>query len=179
MKKTGLIALLLPTVILSSCDLTVFDYWIDEDCGLRVVRYSDKDKTVAVDEYYYHGDKYDGESTINITIPESIEVDGERLKARALGDGLFADNANLKRVVIPGSVTSIGASALASCPSLSSIYIPGNVAIIGEYVFDQNTSLTIYCEASSAIEGWDENWNDENCSVVWGCTYQEYLEAIA
>ena len=179
MKKTGLIALLLPTVILSSCGLTVFDYWIDEVYDLRVVRYSGRDKTVAVDEYYYHGDKYDGEVTIDITIPESIEVDGEGLKVKALGDGLFADNANLKKVVIPGSVTSIGASALTSCPSLSSIYIPGNVAIIGEYVFDQNTSLTIYCEASSAIEGWDENWNDENCSVVWGCTYQEYLEAIA
>ena len=50
---------------------------------------------------------------------------------------------------------------------------------LAEYAFDQNASLTVYCEASSAIEGWDENWNDENCSVVWGCTYQEYLEAIA
>ena len=177
MRKTGLIALLLPTVMLSSCDLTVFDYWIDEDYDLRVVRYSGRGKTVAVDEYYYHGDKYDGE--INITIPESIGVDGEGLKVKALGDGLFAYNANLKRVVIPGSITTIGVSAFASCPSLSSIYIPGNVAIIGEYAFDQNTSLTIYCETSSAIEGWDENWNDENCSVVWGCTYQEYLEAIA
>ena len=88
MRKTGLIALLLPTVMLSSCDLTVFDYWIDGDCDLRVVRYSGRDKTVAVDEYYYHGDKYDGE--INITIPESIGVDGEGLKVKALGDGLFA-----------------------------------------------------------------------------------------
>lgn len=67
-----------------------------------VVRYSGRDKTVAVDEYYYHGDKYDGEITINITIYESIEVDGEGLKVKALGDGLFAYNANLKRVVIPG-----------------------------------------------------------------------------
>lgn len=72
MRKTGLIALLLPTVVLSSCDLTVFDYWIDEDYDLRVFRYSDRSKTVAVDEYYYHGDKYDGEITIDITIPESI-----------------------------------------------------------------------------------------------------------
>ena len=52
---------------------------------------------MAVDEYYYHGDKYDGEITIDITIPESIEVDGEGLKVKALGDGLFADNANLKK----------------------------------------------------------------------------------
>ena len=95
MKKTGLIAWLLPTVIFSSCNLTVFDYWIDEDYDLRVVRYSDRDKTVAVDEYYYHGDKCDGEITIDITIPESIEVDGEWLKEKALGDGLFAYNANL------------------------------------------------------------------------------------
>ncbi len=121
---------------------------------------------MVVDEYYYHGDKYDGEITIDITIPESIGVDGEGLKVKALGDGLFAYNANLKRVVIPGSVTSIGASEFASCPSLSLIYIPGNVATIWEYAFDQNTSLTIYCEVSSTIEGWDKNWNDENCSVV-------------
>lgn len=114
-----------------------------------------------------------------VSIPESIEVDGEKLEVKALGDGLFADNANLKRVVIPGSVTSIGACAFANCPSLSSIYIPGNVATIGEYAFDQNTSLTIYSETSSAIDGWGENWNDENCIVVWGCTFQEYLEAIA
>lgn len=119
------------------------------------------------------------ESDAYVSIPESIEVDGEKLEVKALGDGLFADNANLKRVVIPRSVTSIGACAFANCPSLSSIYIPGNVATIGEYAFDQNTSLTIYSEASSAIDGWDENWKDENCTVVWGCTFQEYLEAIA
>ena len=50
----------------------VFSHYIDEDYNLRVLQYSSYSKYLAVDEYYYREDKYDGEITIDITIPESI-----------------------------------------------------------------------------------------------------------
>lgn len=39
---------------------------------------------------------------------------------------------------------------------------------LGEWSFDNCTSLTIYCEATSKPEGWHSNWNSSNRPVVWG-----------
>lgn len=50
----------------------VFSHYVDEDYNLRVLQYSSYSKDLAVDEYYYREDKYDGEITIDIIIPESI-----------------------------------------------------------------------------------------------------------
>lgn len=72
MKRSALLALWLPCLLLSSCDYAVFRHYVDEDYNLRVLQYGRESKTVAVDEYYYDGDKYDGEITIDITIPETI-----------------------------------------------------------------------------------------------------------
>lgn len=70
MKRNYLILMLLPALMLTSCQGPIYveDYFIDSNYNLRVI----PEPGYAVDEYYYNEDKYDGEITIDITIPESI-----------------------------------------------------------------------------------------------------------
>ena len=58
----------------------------------------------------------------------------------------FAENLDIKSVIIPNSVTSIGESAFSDCSSLTSINIPNSVTSIGESAFlgcSKLTSITI------------------------------------
>ena len=49
---------------------------------------------------------------------------------------------SVKRVVLGGSIVSIGKSMFAGCSSLTSVYIPESVTSIGEGAFDYCSSLT-------------------------------------
>ena len=73
---------------------------------------------------------------------------------------------NLQEVIINGG-ESIGELAFNDCASLTSIVIPDSVTSIGYYAFSDCASLTIYCEAASRPSGWDGDWNNSNCPVVW------------
>lgn len=70
MKRNCLISMLLSTLILTSCQGPIYveNHFIDSTYNLRVVPVG----VYEVDEYYYDEDNYDGEITIDITIPESI-----------------------------------------------------------------------------------------------------------
>lgn len=59
-----------------------------------------------------------------------------------LGAGAFYNCNNLIDVNIPDSITSIGNYAFNGCTSLTSINIPNNVTSIGNYAFGDCTSLT-------------------------------------
>ena len=121
---------------------------------------------------------YNG-SDDDVVIPEYIEVNGEQIAVKEINDKAFCDNEAIISVTIPDSVTSIGYRAFRYCSSLTSIYIPDSVTTIGSSAFEGCSNLTIYCEATSGPGGWDSSWNSSDRSVVWNCTYDEYLEAIA
>ena len=69
-------------------------------------------------------------------------------------------------------LTTIGNSAFSGCSSLTSIVIPSSVTTIGSYAFKGCSKLTISCEATSKPVDWDDNWNINNCTVIW-----DYLNA--
>ena len=102
----------------------------------------------------------------NCTSLTSIEIPNS---VTSIGYGTFSYCENLTNVVIPSSVTSIGDWAFIYCTHLVSIEIPNSVTSIGGGVFSNCTSLTIYCEATSKPNGWDSDWNDSSCPVVWSC----------
>lgn len=76
-----------------------------------------------------------------IDIPSSIEVNGYEYEVVCIGKDAFSQNKEIKRIVLPDSVTYIDAGAFKGCSSLYSINIPDNVYHIGEEAFMDCSSL--------------------------------------
>ena len=76
-----------------------------------------------------------------IDIPSSIEVNGYEYEVVCIGKDAFSENKEIKRIIIPDSVTYIDARAFKGCNSLYSINIPNNVYHIGEEAFMGCSSL--------------------------------------
>ena len=79
----------------------------------------------------------------------------------------FNDCSLLKSVVISDGVTSISGSAFYSCSKLTSITIPNSVETISYNAVTNCSKVTIYCEAESKPDGWDEDWCGSS-PVFWG-----------
>jgi len=73
---------------------------------------------------------YTGNYT-TLEIPSTIK--GKRVVA--IGDDVFASQYLLTEIVIPDTVTEIGAHAFQGCRALESITIPDSVTSIGDYAF--------------------------------------------
>ena len=118
----------------------------------------------------------------SIVIPESVKeikswaFDGcsalESIKLSngltTIGYGAFHNCTLLKSIEIPDNTTTIQNMAFSNCTSLESIVIPDSVSTVEVIAFHTCPNLTIYCEAESKPEGWDENWCVGAKEVVWG-----------
>lgn len=85
---------------------------------------------------------YHGDSSETLVIPSSI--DGHPVSG--LDYGLFWGNSDddpLVRVIIPETVTYIGARAFCDCGNLAGVSIMGPVTYIGVEAFDECRSLTV------------------------------------
>ena len=80
---------------------------------------------------------------------------------------MFSGCSSLTSITIPETVTNIDICAFLDCSSLTSITIPKSVSTIDMNAFSGCNKLTIYCEASSKPSGWHNDWNPDNCPVVW------------
>lgn len=100
-----------------------------------------------------------------ITLPDSVKV---------IEDRAFYFCASLSKITLNDGLTSIGNMAFHYCFALNSIVIPDSVESMGDRAFVYNGPLmTIYAEASEQPEGWHNNWNPNECQVVWGYTAEE------
>ena len=63
------------------------------------------------------------------------------LPVTSIGYNAFKDK-NIRSIVIPDSVTSIGSSAFRGCSSLTSVVIPDGVTFISDFAFSYCSSLT-------------------------------------
>ncbi len=79
---------------------------------------------------------------IDVTIPATVEIEGNDFSVTSIGNYTFEDCENLTSIEIPNSVTSIGNSAFYECSSLTSIVIPNSVTFIGGGAFYECSSLT-------------------------------------
>lgn len=139
--------------------------------------------------------KYSGSAT-EVSIPESIILDGESVPVASIGEQAFSHNEAITSVAIPDGVLSIGASAFEWCMSLgsvsfgensclesigekafsncsfASIVIPSGVLSIGNSAFGGNWSLaSIFIEAGSQPDGWSDTWDrslNQDAEVYWG-----------
>ena len=136
----------------------------------------------------------------SVTVPDSVVSIGNSvfshcfdLKTVKLGSGIteiprfaFSSCQTLESVNIPDGVTDIGILAFRDTGKLKKIYIPKSVTTIltiddaGEPapLFDDDSSLKIYCGASSQPNGWGTYWNYYNTSsklnVTWNVTRAEF-----
>lgn len=86
----------------------------------------------------------------NVKIPSNIKV---------ISAAVFAECYKLSAVELPSCSEKIEYSAFQNCFSLESIVIPIGVKEIGMIAFYGCENIKVYCEASSPLEGWANNWN--------------------
>ena len=75
----------------------------------------------------------------DVVLPSTVNG----IPVTALGDYLFSGR-SVTRVVIPGTVTTIGNSAFRECLSLRSLTIPASVQTIGSYAFKDSALTSIH-----------------------------------
>ena len=99
----------------------------------------------------------------SITLSSNIEI---------IPYGAFMYCSSLESVVIPNGVKGIGDFAFCYCSSLKSITIPESVERMSSTSIYKDCSemLTVYCEAESKPDSWDEHWNQYVNKVIWGYT---------
>lgn len=78
----------------------------------------------------------------NITIPETVTMNGIRYKVTKVEDNVFKNNKNITKLTIGNNVTVIGKNAFNSCKSLKTITLGKNVAMIGNKAFYKCIALT-------------------------------------
>lgn len=97
------------------------------------------------------------------------------LKANlSIGNGVFYRCTSLTEVILDDGLEEIGESAFEKT-GIRKIFIPKSVARINRFAFmGCFDDLTIYCEAESKPETWDDSWNhkgnDEAFKTVWKAT---------
>ena len=107
---------------------------------------------------------YNGPS--EFIIPSSIEHEGKTWPVTKIGEysvGNFRQYDRIQRVVIPSSVTEIGASAFSGLPALESIYIPKSVVKIADNLLGEEYSNPTRIEIEPGNPVYDSR---ENCNAI-------------
>ena len=78
-----------------------------------------------------------------ISIPESVTYNSKKYSVQYIGDNAFESLSNLKKIIIPKTIYSIGDCAFRGCSGLSSVEIPinGSLSKIGFQAFARCCSL--------------------------------------
>ena len=122
-------------------------------------------QSVEVARYDYSD--YSGE----ITIPSEIRVERgviyegpayTNLRVVGIAEGAFMNCTDLTKIVIPGTVKTIGKNAFYGCSQLSQVSMDGGVATIGRSAFANCMNLTSITLPNSVTE---LDWN-----VFYGCS---------
>lgn len=112
---------------------------------------------------------YDCDSLKTVVLPNTIKT---------IGYSAFGGCDSLENINIPNSVTTIGLYSFMYCKSLRSIVIPISVETINEGAFSSLDDLTIYCEAETKPEGWDEAWADTYGVEKYWANQWSYVDGI-
>ena len=119
-------------------------------------------------------------------IPDSVKIVGENafsyskyLKNITSMSGVnklcgysFEYCENLNNIVLSDNLNTIEYYSFSGCKNLKKIILPSSLTIIGERAFQDCYNLKyIYCRASKASDGWDNNWKLYcYANVIWGYT---------
>ena len=121
-------------------------------------------------------------ATVNsIKVGSSMFQNCTNLETVVLGDNVeeigqtaFALCTKLKNITLPSGLKTILDNAF-DCNSMTYIVIPESVTKIGLYAFD--SGITIYCESTSKLSGWNSSWCTNNCTVYYQGQW-EFIEGV-
>jgi hypothetical protein len=89
---------------------------------------------------------YSNETVSTIKIPSSVKHDGVVYPVTSIGASVFSDPDEfwfkLTNIIIPNSITSIGADAFRNCSDLTSLRLPSNLKSVGSGAFYRCSGLT-------------------------------------
>ena len=89
-----------------------------------------------------------------VNLETSVTIDGKKHTVTVLGEWLFRDNTNVKKVTLPENLSEIEGSAFYGASALESISIPKSVTKVGNHVFCECASLkNVVFEAGSEGNG--------------------------
>ena len=113
------------------------------------------------------GQSYSGEELV---IPFYSPDEKIVVKIADLG---FSPNINLKKVVLPGSIETIGGHAFLNCTSLASVELPSSLEKIKSGAFEGCTSLT-EINYSGSMNSWKnieiaDDWIDAGKTIIIHC----------
>ena len=125
---------------------------------------------------YVSGD-HGGWQNTDIVIP-SVSPDGDIVTA--IGSEAFRGR-TITSVVIPDTVTSIGASAFRNCWDLTSINIPDSVVNIGTHAFSDSKKVVRRKKGLYYVGDWVVDCDPDLTEVVWregtkgivGCAFED------
>ena len=108
------------------------DFNYDEISGSEVAYtgYSIKNQKYLNDLQNAGGDTF----KLDLNIPSEVIIEGKNYSVTVIGGNGFL-NVYVRSVVIPKSVTTIGAGAFSRCAKLENIVIPNSVTYIGQFAF--------------------------------------------
>lgn len=140
---------LVPVLILMLL-MSVFPVFAETDGNYTYTVYSYKNPDSTYTKYA-HITKYTG-SESNVTIPSSLGG----YPVWSLGSSVFANNTNLKSVVVPGCIQEIGSYVFSNCTNLSDVTLSNGLLSIGGSAFEKCTSLKSITIPSSvtSMNGW-------------------------
>ena len=127
--------------------VTTFDEDVDNSASNKVIitfvvkeNDSSGTPTVAISD--------DKDASGSISFPEAVTHNGVEYKVTEIGEGAFQNNTGLTEVLISASITSIGASAFASCTNLKSITVynetPINLSVVSARGFTRTGSGDVF-----------------------------------
>ena len=158
-------------------------YVIDKTDELNNLCYYGESKIAENDMYLYfsYTDNKDGTCTINganesnidsIVVPYKIN----NLNVVSIADGAFSMYENLKNIIIPKGIKTIGTSAFSQCASLTNVILPEGITTIGWGAFYGCSSLVNVSIPSSVT---DIGWHTfQNCTKLKAVTLPDGINHI-
>ena len=127
--------------------------YVEVEGGIKIYRFNENIENIIIPEYI------DGKKVVELSA--NLFSDRRELKSviipegvRTLGDYVFYNCPNLKTVILPESLETIGLAVFNGCTALEEITIPKNVSKIGKNVFAGCVNLTIKGFKNSAAESY-------------------------